>query len=111
MTGVTAFVLAGGKSSRMGRDKAFLVFRGQTLLERALQSLRAVTSKVYVVGAREKFCSFGPVVEDVYPDRGPLAGIHAALSTSDTELNLVLAVDMPLIEPALLVFLVEAAGQ
>ena len=109
MSGLTAFVLAGGKSSRMGADKAFLKFEGRTLLERALALARALTGEVRIVGPREKFAAFGAVVEDVYADRGPLAGIHAALRSSSAELNLMLPVDMPRLKEAFLRHLLAVA--
>src|ERR1022692_1796718 len=94
---VTAFILAGGKSTRMGADKAFVDYEGRTLLARALDLARSVTADVRIVGSREKFAPFAPVVEDVFRDCGPLGGIHAALRASLTELNLVLAVDTPFV--------------
>ena len=108
-TDLTAFVLAGGQSSRMGADKAFVEFHGKTLLARALALARSVTPEVLIVGERARFAAFAPVVEDIYPDHGPLGGIHAALTASASELNLVLAVDTPLLTPALLRFLVAQA--
>ena len=69
---VTAFILAGGKSSRMGVDKAFLEFDGRTLLARALELARSVAVDVHIVGSRKKFAAFAPVVEDVFPGHGPL---------------------------------------
>ena len=78
-TDFTAFILAGGNSTRMGRDKAFVMLQGRTLLARALEVCRTVTSDVRIVGDRKKFAPFAPVVEDVFPGCGPLAGIHAAL--------------------------------
>jgi molybdenum cofactor guanylyltransferase len=95
--GVSAFVLAGGKSSRMGSDKAFLRLGDETLLARALKAAGVVAGEVRIVGDARKFAGLGLVVEDVYRDRGPLGGIHAALSSSSTELNLVLAVDLPFV--------------
>ncbi len=106
---VSAFILAGGKSTRMGTDKAFVALNGRTLLARALAVARSVTSAVYIVGAREKFSPFGPVIEDVFAGCGPLAGIHAALQESEADLNLILAVDLPFISPALLQFLITRA--
>ena len=108
-TDLTAFILAGGQSRRMGADKAFVEFHGKTLLARALALARSVTPEVLIVGERARFVAFAPVVEDIYPDHGPLGGIHAALTASASELNLVLAVDTPLLTPALLRFLVEQA--
>jgi molybdopterin-guanine dinucleotide biosynthesis protein A len=102
---LTAFVLAGGKSSRMGADKALLQLAGQTLLQRTLELARAVSEDVRIVGAREKFGEFAPVVEDKYPNRGPLGGIHAALSATTSPFNLILAVDLPFLEKRFLLHL------
>ncbi len=114
MNDLSAFVLAGGKSSRMGSDKAFLELNGSTLLARALSLAKAVTKNLSIVGTREKFESIErelqvPVIEDVYRGQGPLAGIHAALRGTRTELNLVISVDMPFLESRFLEFLVTQA--
>lgn len=106
---LSVFVLAGGESSRMGRDKAFLELDGRSLLARALELARAASTAVHIVGPRSKFARFGPVVEDVYPGCGPLGGIYSALLDSSTELNLVLAVDTPFIQPVFLDYLREQA--
>ena len=106
---VAAFILAGGKSTRMGADKAFLALDGRTLLARALDLARSVTHDVRIVGEASKFRVFAPVVEDLFPACGPLGGIHAALRASEAELNLILAVDMPFVPPALLPFLITRA--
>jgi len=95
----------------MGEEKALLEFAGTTLLERALATLREVTPDVYIVGARERFERFGRVVEDIYRERGPLGGIHAALNASQAEWNVILAVDLPFVTAALLRFLVEKARE
>ena len=106
---LTAFILAGGKSTRMGRDKAFVELQGRTLLARALELARSVAGEVRIVGDRTKFAAFAPVIEDLFPGCGPLAGIHTALRASQTDLNLMLAVDLPLISPELLQYLVARA--
>jgi molybdenum cofactor guanylyltransferase len=106
---LSAFILAGGGSTRMGTDKAFVMLAGETLLARALRLCRAVSSQVLIVGDRRKFGPFASVVEDVFPGCGPLGGIHAALRASQTDLNLVLAVDVPFVSPALLQLLVARA--
>ena len=108
-TDVAAFVLAGGKSTRMGTDKAFVEYDGRTLLARALDLARSVTPDVRIVGSAEKFAPFAPVVEDIFPDRGPLGGIHAALRSSLSELNVMLAVDTPFVSWAFLQYLISQA--
>ena len=116
------FVLAVGKSSRMGagtnkdKDKAFLEFGGQTLLDRALAVMGTVCNRVAIVGDPAKFTKYGSstdvsVVADIFPGCGPLAGIHAALLHSSAELNLLLAVDMPFVSGELLAFLFAAAEE
>jgi molybdopterin-guanine dinucleotide biosynthesis protein A len=106
---VTVFILAGGKSTRMGADKAFVDYEGRTLLARALDLARSVTADVRIVGSREKFAPFAPVVEDVFRDCGPLGGIHAALRASSTDLNVMLAVDTPFVSWAFLQYLISQA--
>ncbi len=93
----------------MGTDKAFVPFEGRTLLARALDLARSVSSDVRIVGDRSKFAPFSPVVEDIHPGCGPLGGIHAALRASDKELNVILAVDLPFVSFALLQFLITRA--
>ena len=106
---LTAFVLAGGRSTRMGTDKAFLTVGGETLMSRALKTLDAVASDVRIVGSAEKFGGDRQVVEDIFPGCGPLGGIHAALASSPSDLNLMLAVDLPFIHTEFLHFLIGRA--
>ena len=107
---LSAFILAGGKSTRMGADKAFVLLNGRSLLARALDTLRSLTPKVQIVGNPDKFRAFAPVVQDIFPNCGPLGGIHAALRFSADELNVILAVDTPFVSLALLQFMVARAG-
>src|ERR1700693_4140407 len=109
------YILTGGKSSRMGADKAFLDFGGQTLLDRALAVIGEVCDRVAIVGDPAKFADCRSakcesVVADIFSGCGPLAGIHAALVHTSAELNLMLAVDMPFVSTELLAFLF-AAGE
>jgi molybdenum cofactor guanylyltransferase len=106
---VTAFILAGGKSSRMGADKAFLELGGRTLLAQALEVAGTVTPLVRLLGDQKKFTAFGAVIEDIYPGRGPLGGIHAALMSTTTDFNLMMAVDLPFIGTEFLRYLVAQA--
>ncbi len=87
MTSLSGFVLAGGLSRRMGRDKALLEIRGQTLLSHMVQLLSTVTASVRVVGRDD--------LPDRIVDCGPLGGILTALEITESPMNLIVAVDLP----------------
>jgi molybdopterin-guanine dinucleotide biosynthesis protein A len=106
---VTAFMLAGGRSTRMGHDKALLKLGERTLLERAWRLAKSVTENVRLAGDFARCGMYEPVVQDIYPERGPLGGIHAALLETKTELNLIIAVDIPFVEKRFLDFLITEA--
>ena len=93
----------------MGADKIFLKLGGRTLLDRTLAIAKSVTHDVRIVGDQTKLAGLANVIEDLYPNCGPLGGIHAALTNSTAELNLMLAVDLPFLEPRFLEHLVSAA--
>jgi molybdenum cofactor guanylyltransferase len=94
---MTGLLLAGGRSRRMGTDKAFVEFHGMPLAERGLRILRSVCDDVVVAsGDGSRLASLGaPQVADAVPDSGPLGGIVAGLETASTDLVAVVAVDMP----------------
>jgi molybdopterin-guanine dinucleotide biosynthesis protein A len=101
----SAVILAGGQSSRMGRDKAALELAGETLLERQIKLVQvAGASEVFISGrAGRDDTKFGcPVLTDNFPQAGPLAGIESALQNCRNPLLLVLAVDMPQMTVAVL---------
>lgn len=95
----------------MGADKAFLPFRGKPLLEHTLAIMQGVCPSVTIVGDPDKFSRYGIVVADVFAGCGPLAGIHAGLKQSSSDLNLFLAVDMPFVSQELLAFLLATAEE
>ena len=104
------FVLAGGRSSRMGRDKALLEFAGRPLIEHAIAILRAAGLPVCIAGARSpNLTEFAPVVEDDRADLGPLAGICAGLESTSAKLAVFLPVDLPLLPASLVDWLLEHA--
>src|SRR6185312_10007245 len=112
---VNAFIIAGGKSSRMKQgpempssSKAFLAVDGRFLIEHAIQQAR-VADEIYIVGPKDKFSAYGRVVLDIFPDAGPLGGIHAALKRTRAELNLILPVDMPFLKRDFLLYMLETA--
>lgn len=109
MNDATAFVLAGGQSSRMGSDKALLPWAGETLLGRALSIARDACGQVIICGSPSRYGEFADVLEDTEPGRGPLSGIRSALHATQTELNLILSVDLPLMQAEFLRWLLEQA--
>ncbi len=98
---VAGFILAGGSSSRMGRDKASLEIDGVPLLVRAARLLDPLVRSVTVIGAPERYASLGlPIVPDDQPSLGPLGGIATALRITPTDWNLVVACDLPYLNAA-----------
>lgn len=101
--GWTGVVLAGGRSSRMGQDKAMIEIDGRTLLDRALDALQPHVNDLLVVGDPERYGHVGPFVfPDDVPGIGPLGGISTALHYALHDRLIVLAVDMPNVNAALL---------
>jgi molybdopterin-guanine dinucleotide biosynthesis protein A len=110
----SAVILAGGKSSRMGRDKAWLEIEGRSLLARQIQLVRdAGADEVFISGrANADYSNFDcRVLHDRIVDAGPLGGIESALVASSSSLLLVLAVDMPKMQVQLLSRLASQCGE
>jgi molybdopterin-guanine dinucleotide biosynthesis protein A len=102
MLPVHGFVLAGGKSSRMGRDKATLELAGKPLIEHAVAKLKRVCEQVSVLGENPALGPYGPLVADVHAGCGPIGGIEAALLATNSEWNLIFPVDMPFVPTGVL---------
>jgi molybdopterin-guanine dinucleotide biosynthesis protein A len=108
----SGFVLAGGGSSRMGRDKALLPYRGTTLVEHLARSVQDAAGSVALIGDPSRYSSLGyPVYPDKFSGCGPLGGIYTALSVSSTDFNLIVACDMPGISPGVLRTLLRSAEE
>lgn len=108
----SAAVLVGGRSSRMGHDKAFLPWQGTRLLDHQLGTLRALAPTELLISGRaatDYGVSDARVVIDATPDLGPLGGLAALLAAARTPRVLVLAIDLPAITPAFLKQLVAPA--
>ena len=99
---VGGYVLAGGKSSRMGRDKALLELAGEPLIRHAVKKLRRVCMDVRILTNNEELATFAPIVRDIHPDCGPMSAMEAGLRHSIFEWNLFMAVDMPFVPSAFL---------
>ncbi|HVY95025.1 MAG TPA: molybdenum cofactor guanylyltransferase [Bryobacteraceae bacterium] len=106
-----AWILAGGRSSRMGVDKAHALFAGRPLALRVADRAASVCNSIFVVGDPAKYSDLGlPVIPDSRPGQGPLAAIEAALEATSAEANLILACDMPSLDSNQLEALFEAGG-
>lgn len=108
---IVGCVLAGGKSSRMGSDKALLELDGVPMIARATATLRAVFSAVVIASDRRAEYEFldAPILPDVLKNCGPLGGIHAALLLTKAEQLFVLATDMPFVSPEVIRHIVANA--
>ncbi len=109
---ITGYVLVGGQSSRMGKDKALIRWNGETLLSRAASLLGPLCESVAVIGPRARYASAGvslEILEDAVEPCGPLGGILAGLRHSPREYALFLACDLPMMSSKFLHYLVGAA--
>ncbi|MEW6423416.1 MAG: molybdenum cofactor guanylyltransferase [Bacillota bacterium] len=107
----SAAVLVGGKSRRFGYNKAFLKIGRDHLIENITARLKSIFQEVLLVGsdpAPYRFLGL-PLVADVYPGCGPLAGVHAALLAAAAPYVFVTACDMPFLDLKLVSFMVKSA--
>jgi len=106
---ITGVILAGGKSSRMGENKSFLKLGNQTIIERIVDLMKSIFSEVIIItntSGEYKFLNL-PLYEDIYKWKGPLAGIHSALTRSQTEKIFVLSCDVPLMSKEMIEYIIE----
>ena len=113
---MTSIVLAGGRSSRLGKDKHTEVVAGKSLIERTIGHLRPLSTEILIViSHRQSASSFSPYAEartvvDVYPGRGSLGGIYTGLMHSTSFHNLAVACDMPFLNPDLLRYMIDLSA-
>jgi len=111
MIEATAIILAGGKSTRMGRNKAFVRVKEHKMLEGVIRVLNGEFPEIIVSANDNLFDDLGvKTVPDIFPDHGPLGGIHAGLRTSSYAMNFLVACDMPFIDVRLAVHMVKSAA-
>ena len=107
---ITGIVLAGGRSRRMGFNKAEAEMHGESMLVRMIDKLKEITPTILVSSGTVSYPNISlPQISDQYPQCGPLGGIYSVLKASNTSLNLVVSCDIPLVSIALLEHIVEEA--
>lgn len=104
----SAYILAGGKSSRMGEDKGLKLFNGKALVQIVIDQLQQVVKKVVIVSNNIAYKQFGlEVIEDVVKDIGPAGGIYSALKHSTSDKNFIVSCDMPNISAQAIHFMLD----
>tara|TARA_R100001369_G_scaffold36196_1_gene61524 strand:- start:17094 stop:17684 length:591 start_codon:yes stop_codon:yes gene_type:complete len=107
---IEVFILAGGKSRRMGSDKGLVNFKGEPMISHIIRVLEKLNMPSSIISTNNEYMKFGkPVHKDVIPDKGPLGGLFTALEFSNSPMIILLACDMPSINSEALNRLIELA--
>ena len=105
------YILAGGKSSRMGSDKGLLFFNGKPIVQIIIEQLQPAVNKTIIVSNNSDYEKFGlEVIPDLIQGKGPAGGIHAALSHMDSEQIFIVSCDMPYITAKAIQYMMEQAS-
>lgn len=105
---VNGYILAGGKSLRMGEDKGLILFNGKPMIAYVIEQLKPTVQKVIIVSNNKAYEQFGlEVISDLVTDIGPAGGIFTALSNTDVDYNFICSCDMPFIKTDAINFLIE----
>lgn len=105
---LTVAIMAGGKSSRMGTDKSFVLFQGRPMIEVVREQVQGLGSKtILITNKPDAYAHLGlPMFSDVYPDHGPLGGIYTAIYHAAHPHTLIVACDMPWLSRDLLQYMI-----
>lgn len=103
METLTVFILCGGKSSRMQSEKGLVLFQEKPFIEHIIKAILPITENIKLITATKEY-DYLPYekIPDIVLDKGPLGGIFTALTHSETQFNLILSCDIPLISTGLL---------
>lgn len=111
MINMTLAILAGGKSSRMGKNKAFLKYKDKSFVENIINNGKNFQEILIISNNKKDYEKFNvKIVEDIYKDKGPIGGIHTALVNSKFNKVLCVACDMPLLSEETLIKLSKEKG-
>lgn len=105
---INFYLLAGGKSSRMGTDKGLLTMHGKYMIEFAIDQIKPIAKKIVIVTDNKAYSKFNlELVADEIKDIGPAAAIYSALKHSDTKFNFIMSCDMPFITSEAIQYLIS----
>ena len=109
---ITGIILAGGKSSRMGTDKALMQFQGEKLIERTMRTFRSVFPQIMIITNTplDYLDQDAGIATDIFPGKGPLGGIYTGLFYSPTEYAFVAACDQPFFNPEFICHMIDRIG-
>ena len=106
------YILAGGKSSRMGTDKGLLLFEGKLMIQYVIEQMQTIFDKLVIVANNPEYTKFGlEVIPDLIKDIGPAGGIYTALHHSEAKLNFMVSCDMPFVTQEAIAFIVKKADE
>ena len=108
-TDTTGIILSGGKSSRMGTDKALLKLGDESITERMTKLMKSIFNEVFIVTNTPDDYRYlrVPLYEDIHKHKGPLSGIHSGLVHSSTNKNFFISCDLPLVSAELIKYIIE----
>jgi len=105
---VNGYILAGGKSLRMGEDKGLMLLNGKPMIAHVIEQLKPAVQKVFIISNNKAYEQFGlEVISDLVTDIGPAGGILTALSQTNSTYNFICSCDMPFIKTKAINFLIE----
>ncbi len=106
------YILAGGKSSRMGTDKGFLVLNGKAIVQHVIEQIQPALDKVIIVSDNPHYQKFGlEIIGDLIKNIGPAGGIYSALNHASSNQIFIVSCDVPFINSAAVNFMIEASKQ
>jgi len=108
---ITGIILAGGKSTRMGCDKGFVIYNSKPFIQHIIDTLQPLVNEIIIVSNNPDYDVFKlKRIDDIIKNSGPIAGLYSGLHNSSTEKNIVLSCDIPLIDQRILKQLIQKSN-
>jgi molybdopterin-guanine dinucleotide biosynthesis protein A len=109
---LSIYILAGGKSSRMGTDKGLRTLGHQMVIEHILETCCKMSDAVFIVTSNEDYTQFNiPLIRDVIKNAGPAGGIDALMHHTTNELNMVISCDMPFVDVKSMEYMIAQSAE